>query len=773
MDCKVTLKNLRISAQINEAFSRTSYSLAVCNDSSQTVESAIIFPTNKWTAIEKIIVDGEETAQSVIFAKQKAEEKFTDSIAQGNTTVITNLTEGDEDLLISIGNLKSQSQVIVTILTSRVTAMNDKSFSYSLDTARLPFVSNSSTVEASFQAEILSYSALTRVAVNYNSEFSNILTNESKTNCVVTIKSLVTTQSLKTVHIRFRNQSMATGSSCIFEEFDPTTELYSYSISMVVDEYRNVPTQPEIDFSNQVEYKNYDSEVVNDYPASFIFLVDQSGSMDGSSIDIAKQALNLFIKSLPLGSEYEIIGFGSDFKKYFTTSLKVDESGTSMDLAMKTISGLRADLGGTDLLKPLSSIFKTSSSSGALCKQLFILTDGEVDNSIDCIKLVSQFASEFNIYSFGIGQSVDTAFVTNLAAVSGGVCQIVRDLANLKASVIESLNTALRPYYSQLSLHLPSSIEKYVYFDSSNVRKFHFQDTKLYFAFVSKNKLNAEDDVAIQYFNASTQSSISRKVDVSKLNLLPNGDILTKAIIGAYISNCTTATNSKEIEELSIKYQVLSKHTSLFLQIDSNQKLVGTVKTCVFKKQEIKQQDYCSLGIVNNTYDDYDDYDEYDEDKESCDYYQYEKSCCGTKSAYSPPQMSRRNVNFCTNSCDVSYATPKSLPLTNQIQAKHDKSQEKWFDLIVMAQESTGLWLRTKININDFIQKFNKEFETFEKEIQKMSINKNFDDVLITVFIVFLLQTEFKSFKDEYKLLVNKSKKYLKSSGLDIESLGI
>ena len=45
----------------------------------------------------------------------------------------------------------------------------------------------------------------------------------------------------------------------------------------------------------------------------FIFIVDCSASMHGRRVDIAKEALDLFVRSLPLGCSFSIIEFGVIF----------------------------------------------------------------------------------------------------------------------------------------------------------------------------------------------------------------------------------------------------------------------------------------------------------------------------------------------------------------------------------------------------------------------------------------------------------------------------
>lgn len=59
---------------------------------------------------------------------------------------------------------------------------------------------------------------------------------------------------------------------------------------------------------------------LNSSRSEFLFLLDRSGSMSGRAINKAKEALILFLKSLPNDSYFNVISFGSDFVKLFPTS---------------------------------------------------------------------------------------------------------------------------------------------------------------------------------------------------------------------------------------------------------------------------------------------------------------------------------------------------------------------------------------------------------------------------------------------------------------------
>ena len=116
----------------------------------------------------------------------------------------------------------------------------------------------------------------------------------------------------------------------------------------------------------------------------FIFLIDRSGSMGGSYIKSAADTLILFLRSIPPGCFFNVIGFGSTFSSLFKESVPYDQ--VNLDIAIKHVESLEADLGGTELFSPLKHIFGLELVNG-LPRQIFVLTDGAVDDTSACIDL--------------------------------------------------------------------------------------------------------------------------------------------------------------------------------------------------------------------------------------------------------------------------------------------------------------------------------------------------------------------------------------------------
>ncbi|CAF4735540.1 unnamed protein product, partial [Rotaria sp. Silwood2] len=136
----------------------------------------------------------------------------------------------------------------------------------------------------------------------------------------------------------------------------------------------------------------------------FIFVVDCSGSMqDENKIGLARQAMLVFLKSLPVDCYFNIIRFGTQYKSLFTEINAIYNEENSQK-AEQLITEMKADLGGTELMGPLQWIEQHSPNQGR-ARQIFLLTDGEISNVTAVLDLCRLMASSTRIFSFGLGKS--------------------------------------------------------------------------------------------------------------------------------------------------------------------------------------------------------------------------------------------------------------------------------------------------------------------------------------------------------------------------------
>jgi hypothetical protein len=135
--------------------------------------------------------------------------------------------------------------------------------------------------------------------------------------------------------------------------------------------------------------------------------------MGGNSIDEARNALQLCLRSLPAGILFNVVGFGSTFRKLFPKSRPYDE--TSLAEASAHAKTLEADLGGTEILGALESVLLPAVPEGTR-RQLFILTDGEVSNTEEVLALVREHAATSRAFTFGIGAGASAHLVWSSSA---------------------------------------------------------------------------------------------------------------------------------------------------------------------------------------------------------------------------------------------------------------------------------------------------------------------------------------------------------------------
>lgn len=100
--------------------------------------------------------------------------------------------------------------------------------------------------------------------------------------------------------------------------------------------------------------------------------------MEGKPILFAIEALKLFLHSLPLGSKFNVVPFGSTFTPIFPDSVEYNEE--NLRTALARIFTFDANMGEeSKLLEPLTHIFSQTKTQG-LPQCIFLLTKGAVAN---------------------------------------------------------------------------------------------------------------------------------------------------------------------------------------------------------------------------------------------------------------------------------------------------------------------------------------------------------------------------------------------------------
>ena len=159
--------------------------------------------------------------------------------------------------------------------------------------------------------------------------------------------------------------------------------------------------------------------------------------MKGPQMQVVKDALALFLRSLPLNSKFTVLSFGNNAQFIDIKGKTVlDMNEENLMEMLKKIQNFQANYGNKEnrnIMKPLQVIFdqKETTPSENRLKRIFIITDGDIDlkNEREVSKLVEKDPN-ICIHTFGIGQLCKRKIVQDLATAGGGHCSILESIDN-------------------------------------------------------------------------------------------------------------------------------------------------------------------------------------------------------------------------------------------------------------------------------------------------------------------------------------------------------
>src|SRR5467141_1084218 len=192
-----------------------------------------------------------------------------------------------------------------------------------------------------------------------------------------------------------------------------------------------------------------------------VAVIDISGSMSGAKIEQAKAALIQLLGSLREGDRSRLVAFSGGVRRYaegwtaFTTDTRRD--------AEAWIRSLEAE-GGTNIAGALAEAFAQAPAEQSLGVVVF-LTDGQASTGETDPERIAASAEQdrgtFRVFSFGVGDDVNTYLLDRLTERARGTTEYVRPGENIERAVGALAAKVASPVLTALALSASPGVEVY------------------------------------------------------------------------------------------------------------------------------------------------------------------------------------------------------------------------------------------------------------------------------------------------------------------------
>ncbi|KAF9070048.1 von Willebrand factor type A domain-containing protein, partial [Rhodocollybia butyracea] len=168
----------------------------------------------------------------------------------------------------------------------------------------------------------------------------------------------------------------------------------------------------------------------------YVFLVDRSGSMQGTGIQLVREALVVLLRGLPTsGTTFNIFSFGSTATKLWPSSRQYSQS--TLDEATGHIDSMQANYGGTEIASALQLVYDSLPKPLQRPVAVFLLTDGSAWDVSTCVEntLAARLAvsrpdnpkSYIRVFTVGIGSGASTDTCDSIARAGEGMAVYVKE----------------------------------------------------------------------------------------------------------------------------------------------------------------------------------------------------------------------------------------------------------------------------------------------------------------------------------------------------------
>ncbi|SEN78922.1 marine proteobacterial sortase target protein [Bradyrhizobium sp. OK095] len=200
-----------------------------------------------------------------------------------------------------------------------------------------------------------------------------------------------------------------------------------------------------------------------------VFVIDNSGSMGGTSIVQAKASLTYALSRLQPTDRFNVIRFDDTMDVLFPASVPADAA--HVGEATSFVDALQAR-GGTEMVPAMRAALTDKLGDTSMVRQIVFLTDGAIGNEQQLFETITSMRGRSRVFMVGIGSAPNTYLMTRASELGrgafthiGSVEQVEERMRGLFAKLENPAVTGLSVKFSDAKADVTPAIIPDVYRD--------------------------------------------------------------------------------------------------------------------------------------------------------------------------------------------------------------------------------------------------------------------------------------------------------------------
>jgi Ca-activated chloride channel family protein len=309
-------------------------------------------------------------------------------------------------------------------------------------------------------------------------------------------------------------------------------------------------------------------------PREYIFVLDVSGSMDGFPLNTSKHLLRDLVGQLRTSDLFNVVLFAGDSTVLSAKSLQATQENISK--AISLIEKQRGS-GGTELLAAIKQAMSLPREAN-VSRSIVLVTDGYISGEEGVFDYIRDNLGQCNVFSFGIGSSVNRYLIEGVAKAGMGEPFIVTQEAEAPVIAAKFREYIQTPLLTDIQI-------RSLGFDTYDVHPAHLPDLLAQRPVILFGKWRGSVTGTFELQGRTGRGDYVTRLDVAGIQ----PDDANRALrflwarsriaeLSDYGFGNLAADRIKDVTFLGLKYSLLTQYTSFIAVREEVRNTMGSAK---------------------------------------------------------------------------------------------------------------------------------------------------------------------------------------------------